>query len=235
MSARIRSTVGRTYSEHVRRSFAHRRLLQGTCALAVLGIVLGAVGGSAGPAYADDEESPGGSSPSRSVTPNVATEAMPPLSTRPDIAPVTSMVAPTMPLILRQSAADGAVTKDSDGKRTRATLSGDVNFETDSATLTGRATQVLDEIVKGWGNNPPASVTVVGHTDSVAEDAYNQTLSEQRAQAVTDYLTSKVPSLTVESSGRGESEPVASETAEDGSVSEEGKAANRRVEITWEH
>ncbi|BDA64810.1 OmpA family protein [Actinomyces capricornis] len=136
--------------------------------------------------------------------------------------------------ISRQGSVDSAVTYSSDGSTTTASLSGDVNFDVDSATLTDRAKQVLDEIVSGWGGTPPESVAVVGHTDSVADDAHNQTLSEQRAQAVADYLTSKVPSLTVESSGKGESEPVASETKEDGSVSEEGRAANRRVEITWQ-
>ncbi|MDO5065336.1 MAG: OmpA family protein [Actinomyces bowdenii] len=131
--------------------------------------------------------------------------------------------------VSRQGSVDSAVTYSSNGSTTTASLSGDVNFDVDSATLTDRAKQVLDEIVSGWGGTPPESVAVVGHTDSVADDAHNQTLSEQRAQAVADYLTSKVPSLTVESSGRGESEPVASETKEDGSVSEEGKAANRRL------
>ena len=73
----------------------------------------------------------------------------------------------------------------------------------------------------------------MGHTDSVADDAHNQTLSEQRAKAVADYLTSKLPSLNVQSSGKGESEPVASETNEDGSVNEAGKAANRHVDVRW--
>ena len=74
---------------------------------------------------------------------------------------------------------------------------------------------------------------MVGPTDSVADDAHNQTLSEQRAKAVADYLTSKLPSLNVQSSGKGESEPVASETNEDGSVNEAGKAANRHVDVRW--
>ena len=69
--------------------------------------------------------------------------------------------------------------------------------------------------------------------DSAADDAHNQTLSEQRAKAVADYLTSKVPSLNVQSSGKGESEPVASETNADGSVNEAGKAANRHVDVRW--
>ena len=115
-----------------------------------------------------------------------------------------------------------------------AALSGDVTFDVDSSALTDRAKQVLDDIiVNRWKGKPPATVTVVGHTDSVADDAHNQTLSEQRAKAVADYLTSKVPSLNVQSSGKGESEPVASETNADGSVNEAGKAANRHVDVRW--
>ena len=135
--------------------------------------------------------------------------------------------------VSRSSSSDSAVTYSSDGKTTVASLSGDVTFDVDSAALTDRAKQVLDEIVKRWNGKPPATVTVVGHTDSVADDAHNQTLSEQRAKAVADYLTSKVPSLNVQSSGKGESEPVASETNADGSVNEAGKAANRHVDVRW--
>ena len=135
--------------------------------------------------------------------------------------------------VSRSSSSDSAVTYSSDGRTTVASLSGDVTFDVDSSALTDRAKQVLDEIVKRWNGKPPATVTVVGHTDSVADDAHNQTLSEQRAKAVADYLTSKVPSLNVQSSGKGESEPVASETNPDGSVNEAGKAANRHVDVRW--
>lgn len=162
-----------------------------------------------------------------------ATRAIPPKSATPDIAPVMDTVAPAFSLVLRTGASDGAVTTDSGKGRTKATLNSDVTFEVDSATLTPRATEILDGIVSDWGGAPPDSVTVVGHTDSVADHAHNQTLSEQRAQAVADYLTSASPSLKVAASGKGETQPAASETNDDGSVSEEGRAANRRVELTW--
>ncbi len=145
------------------------------------------------------------------------------------VQPLDRRVVP----VSRSSSSDSAVTYSSDGQTTVASLSGDVTFDVDSSALTDRAKQVLDEIVKRWNGKPPATVTVVGHTDSVADDAHNQTLSEQRAKAVADYLTSKVPSLNVQSSGKGESEPVASETNADGSVNEAGKAANRHVDVRW--
>ena len=146
------------------------------------------------------------------------------------VQPLDRRVVP----VSRSSSSDSAVTYSSDGQTTVAALSGDVTFDVDSSALTDRAKQVLDDIiVNRWKGKPPATVTVVGHTDSVADDAHNQTLSEQRAKAVADYLTSKVPSLNVQSSGKGESEPVASETNADGSVNEAGKAANRHVDVRW--
>ena len=145
------------------------------------------------------------------------------------VQPLDRRVVP----VSRSSSSDSAVTYSSDGQTTVASLSGDVTFDVDSSALTDRAKQVLDDIVKRWNGKPPATVTVVGHTDSVADDAHNQTLSEQRAKAVADYLTSKVPSLNVQSSCKGESEPVASETNADGSVNEAGKAANRHVDVRW--
>ena len=161
-----------------------------------------------------------------------------PITKQPESAgPGNPRVAQTVDRVVtplsRSSSSDSAVTYSSDGKTTVASLSGDVTFDVDSSALTDRAKQVLDEIVSRWNGKAPATVTVVGHTDSVADEAHNQALSEQRAKAVADYLASKVPSLKVQSSGKGESEPVASETNADGSVNEAGKAANRHVDVRW--
>ena len=69
-------------------------------------------------------------------------------------------------------------------------------------------------------------VDVYGHTDSSGSDAYNQGLSERRAAAVADYLSSHgVQSARLGTRGFGETQPVASNATED------GRAANRRVEI----
>ncbi|WP_261798948.1 OmpA family protein [Actinomyces ruminicola] len=129
---------------------------------------------------------------------------------------------------------DGAASVVELGDRTTTTLSSDVNFEADSAELTDRAHEVLDELIAQWRDDPPTTVTITGHTDSVDEDDYNQDLSERRAEAVKTYITAQLPDLDVTAQGKGESEPIASETEEDGSVSEEGRAANRRVEIVAE-
>ena len=170
---------------------------------------------------------------SNSATADPTTITKQPESAGPGNPRVAQTVDRVVTPVSRSSSSDSAVTYSSDGQTTVASLSGDVTFDVDSSALTDRAKQVLDEIVNRWNGKPPATVTVVGHTDSVADDAYNQTLSEQRAKAVADYLTSKVPSLNVQSSGKGESEPVASETNADGSVNEAGKAANRHVDVRW--
>ena len=171
--------------------------------------------------------------PAKNATPDPTPTLKPQESGGPgesrQVQPLDRRVVP----VSRASSSDSAVTYSSDGQTTVASLSGDVTFDVDSSALTDRAKQVLDDIVKRWNGKPPAPVTVVGHTDSVADDAHNQTLSEQRAKAVADYLTSKVPSLNVQSSGKGESEPVVSETNADGSVNEAGKAANRHVDVRW--
>jgi len=70
-------------------------------------------------------------------------------------------------------------------------------------------------------------IKVVGHTDSIGTEEYNQGLSERRAQAVTDYMVSKGinPDL-IHTSGMGESDPVASNDTP------EGRAQNRRVDVS---
>ena len=153
---------------------------------------------------------------SNSATADPTTITKQPESAGPGNPRVAQTVDRVVTPVSRSSSSDSAVTYSSDGKTTVASLSGDVTFDVDSSALTDRAKQVLDEIVSRWNGKAPATVTVVGHTDSVA-----------------DYLTSKVPSLNVQSSGKGESEPVASETNADGSVNEAGKAANRHVDVRW--
>jgi OOP family OmpA-OmpF porin len=68
------------------------------------------------------------------------------------------------------------------------------------------------------------SGTVVGHTDSSGAEAYNQKLSERRAQAVADYLQAKgIATGRLTASGAGESQPIADNKTAD------GRALNRRV------
>jgi outer membrane protein OmpA-like peptidoglycan-associated protein len=90
----------------------------------------------------------------------------------------------------------------------------------------------LDAIAKELENAEKMAITVVGHTDRIGSDASNQLLSERRAQTVRRYLVDRgVPAMSINSEGRGESQPVKD-------CEEQPRAAliaclmpNRRVEI----
>ena len=66
-----------------------------------------------------------------------------------------------------------------------------VHFDFDQYTLTPAAMMNLDENAEILSSHPDKSILIQGHTDSTGTEAYNQTLSEQRAQAVYEYLRSK--------------------------------------------
>ena len=105
-----------------------------------------------------------------------------------------------------------------------------VHFDFDKATLRPEAKAILDEAAALLAKHERVVVEVAGHTDSTGPEAYNQGLSERRANAVADYLSANadVPRSVFTTSGMGESQPVATnETAE-------GRQLNRRVEITIE-
>ncbi|MEB4592058.1 OmpA family protein [Candidatus Thiothrix sp. Deng01] len=107
------------------------------------------------------------------------------------------------------------------------TLNSDANFDFDKATLKPAGKANLDQFLGSLAGAKVTGIGVVGHTDSVGSDAYNQKLSEKRAVAVADYLVSKgVPAAAIQASGRGESQPVASNSTK------AGRATNRRVEVT---
>ena len=87
--------------------------------------------------------------------------------------------------------------------------------------------KVLDGVALVLKKYDKTVIEVAGHTDSVGETAYNQALSERRASAVAQYLTSKgVKQERVITIGGGENHPVASNDTD------AGRAQNRRVELT---
>jgi OOP family OmpA-OmpF porin len=81
---------------------------------------------------------------------------------------------------------------------------------------------------KSWLNKDPASVlTVTGHTDLVGTSAYNQTLGLKRAEVIQNLLEKKgIPSIRIISDSKGKDQPVGDY------LTEEGRAQNRRVEIS---
>ncbi|SFW14312.1 Outer membrane protein OmpA [Pseudomonas sp. NFACC19-2] len=103
---------------------------------------------------------------------------------------------------------------------------GNVLFAFDSAELTGEARRLLADVSTRLTGASLVAVKVVGHTDSVGSDAYNQGLSERRARSVVDFLIAQgVPAGKLSTEGRGESQPVAD------NGSDAGRAQNRRVEL----
>jgi outer membrane protein OmpA-like peptidoglycan-associated protein len=105
---------------------------------------------------------------------------------------------------------------------------GDVLFDTAAATLKPGAAAEIDRVASFLKQNDGTKVIVEGHTDSRGSDAYNQQLSERRAQAVADALAFRgVSRDRVEAVGRGKELPVASnDTAA-------GQQQNRRVELIF--
>lgn len=103
---------------------------------------------------------------------------------------------------------------------------GDVLFDTGKATLKPGAGSTIDRLAAFLEKSPDRSVAIEGHTDSVGTDAYNQQLSEERANAVKAALVAKgIPAERVTTVGKGENEPVASND------NAAGRQQNRRVEI----
>jgi OOP family OmpA-OmpF porin len=102
-----------------------------------------------------------------------------------------------------------------------------VEFGFDEQEIQGVGFQEMLEVLKFLREHPSTTAEIEGHTDSVGPDAYNQTLSEQRAQAVVDALVnSGISRDRLMARGYGESRPVASNDTD------EGRAQNRRVAVT---
>ncbi|MHC8292311.1 OmpA family protein [Pseudomonas sp. LB3P58] len=103
---------------------------------------------------------------------------------------------------------------------------GDVLFAFNQSELTPAAQSKLDSLMPKLQSADVVSIKVIGHTDSVGSDTYNQALSERRASSVAAYLLSQgVAPDKLTSEGKGQSQPVAD------NETEEGRAKNRRVEL----
>ena len=105
-------------------------------------------------------------------------------------------------------------------------LGADTNFDFDKAVLKPAGQAALDQFVAGLAGAKVTGISVVGHTDYIGSDAYNQKLSEKRATAVADYLAGKgIPAAALQVAGKGEAE------ATQGAGSAQ-RAADRRVDVT---
>jgi outer membrane protein OmpA-like peptidoglycan-associated protein len=105
---------------------------------------------------------------------------------------------------------------------------GDVLFDTGQATLKPGADLAINRLATYLSSSPHTKVLIEGHTDSRGSDAYNEALSERRAQAVAVALESRgISADQVQTAGRGKGYPVASNDTP------EGRQQNRRVEIVF--
>ncbi|HEV7837636.1 MAG TPA: OmpA family protein [Gemmatimonadaceae bacterium] len=112
------------------------------------------------------------------------------------------------------------------GEGINVTFASGLLFPFNSDEVQPTAGENLKELAASLNRYPDSQLLIVGHTDNVGDDAYNQRLSERRANSAAAYLAAQgVARTRVATSGKGEAEPV---TTND---SEVGRQQNRRVEV----
>jgi outer membrane protein OmpA-like peptidoglycan-associated protein len=127
---------------------------------------------------------------------------------------------------LREQTAGSGIDVERDGDNLLLRMPSGITFAYDKADVQPQFQPTLDQVASILAEYPKTYIDVYGHTDSDGSDAYNQSLSERRAQSVAAYLnTHGVQSARMATRGYGETQPIATNTTE------AGKAANRRVEI----
>ncbi len=105
-------------------------------------------------------------------------------------------------------------------------LDSEVSFDFDSSMIKVGFRESLDKLAGVLVDYPSTVVHIVGHTDSVGSEEYNQQLSEKRASSVKNYLVNQgMQSRRAQQRGYGETQPVADNRTES------GRERNRRVEI----
>ena len=111
------------------------------------------------------------------------------------------------------------------------TLEDGLLFDFGSFQVREDSAQTISELSTLLKDAGAPTAHVYGHTDSVSDDAFNQTLSEQRAQAVVEALKANGVSTSLDATGFGETRPVAPNENSDGSDNPAGRQLNRRVEV----
>ncbi len=104
-------------------------------------------------------------------------------------------------------------------------------FDFDKHELRPEGKEIIKLLVNQVNNLNITEIEVHGHTDSISDEAYNQTLSEKRASSVDAFAKEAGLSASTKSIGYGESKPVAPNSNLDGSDNPSGRQANRRVEV----
>lgn len=106
-------------------------------------------------------------------------------------------------------------------------MPGNITFASESADLNANLLPILDQVSNTLVEYGDTIIEVAGHTDSNGTSEYNQALSDRRAKSVADYLTTRgVAQSRLIVVGAGEDHPISTNDTE------EGRAQNRRVELT---
>jgi outer membrane protein OmpA-like peptidoglycan-associated protein len=128
---------------------------------------------------------------------------------------------------LRKVMRDSGVTVTRRGDDIILNMPGNITFRTDSADLNSQFYKVLDGVAQVAKKYDKTIIEVAGHTDSTGTAEYNKGLSQRRANSVADYLVTRgVIQARIMTAAGGEDHPIAS------NATEQGRAANRRVEVT---
>lgn len=128
---------------------------------------------------------------------------------------------------LRQQLVGTGVQVQQVGNYIQLTMASDVTFKFNQADVRADFYPTLNSVAVVLRKYDRTNVMVTGYTDNVGGDAYNQSLSEQRAASVGSYLASQgVAPSRIFTQGRGKREPIAS------NATAQGRALNRRVVIT---
>lgn len=141
--------------------------------------------------------------------------ATPAYQPAPEVAPVVAMPAP----VIVAAPAPTPVAE-------KVSFASEALFDFDQSTLKPQGKAALDQLLGQLTGMDLEVIVTVGHTDAVGSDAYNQKLSQRRAEAVKAYLvTQGVETNRVYTEGKGETQPVADNTTT------AGRAKNRRVTV----
>ncbi|HET9251742.1 MAG TPA: OmpA family protein [Candidatus Eisenbacteria bacterium] len=111
------------------------------------------------------------------------------------------------------------------GEGIAVTFASGLLFDFDSDIIRGEARSNLNALASNLDKYKERDLLIVGHTDAVGGSDYNEDLSIRRAEAAARYLRNQGVNENIQTRGRGEYEPIASNDTED------GRSQNRRVEI----
>jgi outer membrane protein OmpA-like peptidoglycan-associated protein len=125
------------------------------------------------------------------------------------------------------AASQGAVVERVAPDEIRVRMPSDITFDFNRAELRYEFMPRIRDLAQTLSRHPGMQISVIGHADAIGSDGYNQALSERRAYSVADALVQYgVTGRRIDATGRGEWEPIASNS------SEWGRSRNRRVEIS---